>query len=56
MLSKGHDGERATRWRITTRMDGSKDFCGDEVMIMMRRRRKEGRKKEEEDKDDNRDR
>ena len=31
-----------TRWRITTRMDDSRDFCGDEVMIMMmRRRRKE---------------
>ena len=41
---------RKTRWRITTRMDDSKDFCDDEVMIMMRRRR---RKKKEEDKDDN---
>ena len=32
---------RTTRWRITTRMDDSKDLCGDEVMIMMMRRRKE---------------
>ena len=29
-----------TRWRITTRMDDSKDFCGDVVMIMMRKRRR----------------
>ena len=47
-------GRRTTRWRITTRIDDSKDFCGDKVMIMMRRRRKEGKKKKE-DKDDNRD-
>ena len=40
-----------TRWRITTRTDDSKDFCGDEVMIMMIRRRKEKK-----DKDNNRDR
>ena len=32
---------RTTRWRITTRMDYSTDFCGDEVVIMMIRRRKE---------------
>ena len=38
---------RRNMWRITTRMDDSKNFCGDEVMIMMmmmmmrRRRRKE---------------
>ena len=32
---------RTFMWRITTRMDDSKDFCGDEVMIMMRRTRKE---------------
>ena len=36
---------RATRWRITTRMDDSKDFCGVEVMIMMGRRRKEKRRR-----------
>ena len=36
---------RTTRWRITTRMDDSKDFCGDEVMIMRRRRRKERRRR-----------
>ena len=36
-----------TRWGITTRMDDSQDYCGDEVMMMRRR-------KEEEDKDGNR--
>ena len=35
-----------TRWRITTRMDDSRDFCGDEVMIMMMRRRRRRRRKE----------
>ena len=42
---------RTIMWRITTRMDDSKDFCGDEVMIMimimmmmMRRRRRRRRK------------
>ena len=34
-----------TRWRITTRMDDSKDFCDDEVMIMLRRRRNGKKKK-----------
>ena len=40
---------RLTKYRITTRIDYSKDFCGHEVMIMMRRRRKG---KTVEDKDD----
>ena len=36
---------RKIMWRITTRMDDSKDFCGDEVMIIIRRRRKERRRR-----------
>ena len=43
---------RTTRWRITARMDASKEFCSDEVMIMMmmmmmmrRRRRRKGKRR-----------